>query len=136
MVRRLSDILPPKTLRAVAMGMWQSRLMFALALVGGLWFPSKYIYEWNHTTTAKGGMELLQRSQNQFMRILTGIRDLDTPTTTLLRLADMLSVNQLCFMLTVCQANKALVTGKPEWLAMKLHLMPKTRTNDGGLQNI
>ena len=60
MVRRLVGILPPKTLRAVAMEIWQSRLMFGLALVGGLWLPSKYIArEWNHTTTTKGEMGLL-----------------------------------------------------------------------------
>ena len=100
-----------------------------------LWFPEKYLdRQWNHLTTTKGEMQLLQRLQNQLMRVLTNTRDTRTPTATLLEATQMLSVNQLTFVATATIANRAATTGNPRWLAQQLHQCQETRTGRGMLQ--
>ena len=134
-VAKLSHVLCPKTLRSVAMGLWQSRLMFGLPLVGGVWIPQKYVEkEWNHVGTTKWEMAILQRSQNRLMRILTAEKDLHTPTTVLLANARMLSVHQLSFVATATVTKRALETGSPHWLSTALEPMPVSRTLRGDLQ--
>ena len=101
MIGKLSNIMQPKQLRSLAMGLQQSRLLFGLLMVGGLWLPEKYLdRHWNHQSTTKQEMDLLQQSQNRMMNILSGERDPMTLTTKLLEATNMLSVSQLTFAAT------------------------------------
>ena len=81
-------------------------------------------------TTTKGEMLLLQRLQNQLMRILTNNKDPLTPTASLLEQTQMLSVYQLSFMSIAVVANKAALTGKPHWLASQLQELQSSRTSN------
>ena len=119
---------------AVAMGMWQSRLLFGLALVGSQWLPEKYLpRQWNHLATTKGEMLLLQRLQNKMMRVLLGTRDWLTPTSKLLEECSMLSVTQLTVAATAAVGVKATNTGRPAWLASQMVKGRDTRTAKGNI---
>ena len=61
MTRRLAAILLCITLKLVALSLFQSRLMFGMPLVGGLWLPSKYLN--------REDIIILQTSQKYLMRI-------------------------------------------------------------------
>ena len=129
LLRKLGLVLPTAQLRAVAMGLWQSRLLFGLALVGGQWLPEPYLpRQLNHLTTTKGEMELLQRLQNQMMRVLQGTIDWTTPTASLLEQNQLLSVSQLTAVAIASAGNKAVKTGKPAWLSKQLVPCQSTRT--------
>ena len=68
LLRKLSLVLPTVKFCAVAMGLWQSKLLFGLALVGGQLLPEPYLQrQLNHLTTTKGEMEVLHKLQNQMM---------------------------------------------------------------------
>ena len=111
--------------------------MFGLPLIGGLWLPSKYHdREWKHTTVTKEEIGVLQTTQNQLMRVLTGLKDWDTPTSELLQESGLLSVYQLAFYAIATQGHKTLLTGKPSWLDRQLHLTPATRTSEAGLRPV
>ena len=126
-----------KQIRSLAMGLWQTELFFRLSLVGGLWLPEKYLdRHWNHQSTTRHEMDILQRSQNKVMRILLGEKDPLTPTTTLLQATNMLSVSQLSFVATATLANQAVVQGKPQWLYCQLKNVQASQTNEGGVAPI
>ena len=129
LIRKLATVMPPKPLRTLAMGMWQSRLLFGLALVGSQWLPEPYLArQGNKMATTKGEMLLLQRLQNKLMRILMGTNDARMPTTQLLNANKMLSVTQLTVAATAAAGRNAAMTSDPQWLAQQLVRCQDTRT--------
>ena len=81
----------------------------------------------------KGEMVILQRIQNKLMRILSGLKEIDTPTSVPLEETGFLSVHQLSFYAVVCLVHRALVTKQPKWLERQLVWCPPTRTGRAGL---
>ena len=100
-IKKLATILPPKQLRVIALGLFQSRLVYALPLVGGLWLPSVYLHkDCNHAMMIKVELLIIQAIQNKMMRTITGTTD--QTTSVLLSQTALLSVQQLAFSSTVC----------------------------------
>ena len=130
LLKKLSVVLPQEAMRSITMGLWQSRLLFGLALVGGQWLPETYLpRQWNHQATTRGDMEVLQKLQNQVMRVLLGKRDWLTPTEELLKACNMLSVHQLAFMATATAGYKSTTTGRPNWMAEQMAAQQHSRKN-------
>ena len=74
--------------------------------------------------TTKSEMVIVQGTQNNIMRVLSGLKEMDTPTSVPLDRTGFLSVYQLSFYAVVSQVHRALLTKQPEWLARQLVWCP------------
>ena len=84
--------------------------------------------------TTKSEMVIVQGTQNNIMRVLSGLKEVDTHTSVLLDETGFLSVYQLSFYAVVSQVHRALLTKQPEWLTRQLVWCPPSRTGEAGLK--
>ena len=102
-------------------GILMSKMRYSLPVMINIWH--KEIYRTKdrkfHAFTKKD-LQRLQAIQNTALRLLTKNKDKNTPTLTLLRETDSMSVHQIGAEAILNEAKKILLTGKPEYMRGRL----------------
>ena len=115
MLKMLKRILPPAAMRSVTAGIFTSKLVYGLPVVGACWQQSRYrAKHLQKLSLTKQDMGVLQALQNKAMRILVGDRASQKSTAELLGETDFLSVHQLCWWTALKAIEKCLRCGKPK----------------------
>ena len=115
----LVKLLPKDRFRMIVNGIFNSKLLFCLQIIGNVWSDKlEGLNVRNHAFTLSN-LRSLQILQNRALRLLTG-HSYDTPVIDLLNDAGMLSVNQLVAYTTLTTVYKIKKSGEPIYLAEKL----------------
>ena len=120
MLSQLVKLLPHEKFVKTVNGIFMSKLMYCLQLIGNVWCDDTFegFNERNHSFT-KQNLHSLQILQNKVLRLLTG-KGYDTHIVDLLSEAKMLSVNQLIAYTTIVSIHNIKKVGEPIYLANKL----------------
>ena len=107
-------------------------MLYALTVFGNTWgFPG---YKEKEASYHQGDMEVLKRLQNKVTRLTLGETGHDLPTGELLKHGNILIVHQLSMYNTVVKPNKAMISGRPDFVAKKCSKLLDTRTQQGALR--
>ena len=112
--------MPPTQFHTISQGMFDSKLLYCLQLFGNTWLRNQ-----NDDTQrrfkafTKADNQKLQVLQNKVLRMKTNL-PFGTPTVTLTRTANKLSVHQLTAYTTLLTIQKTLVRGQPHYFREKL----------------
>ena len=129
MVKSISWYLNSNRLNSIINGLFTSKLLYCLPLFSNVWgtFDMDDTNR-RYSALTKEDMRRLQVLQNRVLRIKCKKYDLNTPTVTLLKSCDDLSVHQLGAFHTVLQVFKIIQSKQPSYLAEFL----KARKADDG----
>ena len=101
LIKRMKNKLNPDRLRKVANGIWTSKLRYGLQLYSKV--------RRNNQDPTNANMDKLQITQNKMARVLENVTLKDkTPTSTLLKNQNMLSVNQISAQIKLTEIWKAI----------------------------
>ena len=119
MLKLMSKYMKKENLKYFADGMFYSKLIYCLPLFGNVIGVEEYKEEnsRHQSFTAKDNQKL-QVLQNKLCRLLLDAR-YDTPTETLLKQTNSLSVQQMIAYHTALLAHKIVKSGKPSYLREK-----------------
>ena len=123
LLSKLARVMSKRQLQTTCSGIFTSKLLYGLPIFSNVW-GLPYLDDSNRKFSAftKDDCRRLQVLQNKTQIIITGIRELNTPTDVLLRPTDSLSVHQLGAYHSVTTAFKVIHSGKPEYLSRNLSL--------------
>ena len=120
LLSKLAKVMSKRQLQMTCSGIFTSKLLYGLPIFSNVWgLPDLDDSNRKFSAFTKDDCRRLQVLQNKTQRIITGIRELNTPTDVLLRETDSLSVHQLGAFHSVITAFKAIHSGKPEYFTMK-----------------
>ena len=113
-------------------GLFQSKLIYCITVWGRIWDIPGSLDEEKRTSASltKDDLRKLQVLQNKCLRLITNC-DYKTPTETLLRQTNMLSVHQLTAQLTLSQVFSIHQSKLPSYHCQRLYDFsgqPKTRS--------
>ena len=119
-LKKISNYMSKRRLKMFAEGMFYSKLNYCLPVFGHVFGLDRYRdTATRYPSFTKEDSRKLQVLQNSLMRLLT-MRKQGTPTSTLLKLTNSLSVQQMVAIQTLAMVHKVLTTSKPAYLAKKL----------------
>ena len=121
MMKRLRKYLPDSKFRQVLSALFTSKLCYCITVWGGIWNIPGDLSEntRRNMSISKEDMRKLQVMQNKCLRMLTHM-DKYTPTTTLLKKANMLSVHQTVAHQSAIQVFNVLRNQAPTYHVQRL----------------
>ena len=132
MMKQIRKFVNDKVLRTILNGLFNSKLIYGITVYGGIWgLPGVLNEDPVHSTSiSKEDMRKLQVLQNTAIRLLLR-KSRDTPVTTLMKEANLLSVHQLVAYHTACQVFKIYQNKEPAYHYSRLFSdsdQPETRS--------
>ena len=128
----MSKFMTKSRLKLFAHGIFYSKMNYCLPVFGHVFDLETYRdTSTRHHSFTKQDNRQIQVLQNSVMRLLTGMKR-GTPTTTLLRLTESLSVQQTIALQTLVMVHKIVHTNKPAYLAERL----KFRNEEDGMETL
>ena len=132
MMKQIRKFVNDKVFRTILNGLFNSKLIYGITVYGGIWgLPGVLNEDPVHSTSInKEDMRKLQVLQNTAIRLLLR-KSRDTPVTTLMKEANLLSVHQLVAYHTACQVFKIYQNKEPAYHYSRLFSdsdQPETRS--------
>ena len=129
LLRRVVHLMPEAKFNTICQGIFYSKLLYCLQIVGNVWGVGTTDEETRRFTAfTKEDNRKLQVLQNMVLRMKTKMPR-GTETTTLLSRSGDLSVQQLTALSSLTTLQKMIHSGKPEYITRKLsmNMNPATR---------
>ena len=128
MLSRLAKIVPKKRFNTLCNGIFNSKLIYCLQVVGNVWGFGLDETARRSSSFRKEDLRKLQVLQNKVARLSTAMKQ-GTPTRELLAKAKMMSVHQLVGYHTLLTVQKTVTNRKPDYIYSRLSL--QETVNDG-----
>lgn len=131
-LRKLRKHTPDRKFRQLISGLFTSKLMYGATVWGGVWnIPGVMGENIKKTSITKQDMRRLQTLQNKVMRLESRM-EYNTPTATLLKKTNSLSVHQMVAMYTMTQMYSVVRSQQPKYhynrLVTTQPIGPETRS--------